>query len=56
VEIRDATEVFAMRVREIDDDGERGRVWAVAVEAFPPYADYKERTSRTIPVFIAEPT
>jgi deazaflavin-dependent oxidoreductase (nitroreductase family) len=56
VEIRDATEVFAMRVREIDDDGERGRVWAVAVEAFPPYGDYKERTSRTIPVFIAEPT
>ena len=44
VEIRDATAVFAMRVREIDDDRERGRVWAVAVEAFPPYADYRERT------------
>ena len=56
VEIRDATEVLAMRVREVNDDEERGRIWTVAVEAFPPYADYKERTSRTIPVFIAEPT
>jgi deazaflavin-dependent oxidoreductase (nitroreductase family) len=56
VEIRDATEVFVMRVREVDDDEERARVWSTAVEAFPPYADYKNRTSRKIPVFIAEPT
>ena len=55
VEIRDATEVSTMRVREIKDSEERDRIWAAAVEAFPPYADYKERTSRTIPVFIAEP-
>ena len=55
VEIRDATEVHAMRVREVEDDGERARVWALAVEAFPPYAEYKDRTSRKIPVFIAEP-
>ena len=55
VEIRDATEVSTMRVRELKDGEERDRIWAAAVEAFPPYADYKERTSRTIPVFIAEP-
>ena len=55
VEIRAATEVSTMRVREIKDGEERDRIWAAAVEAFPPYADYKERTSRTIPVFIAEP-
>ena len=55
VEIRDATEVSTMRVREVEDADERDRIWATAVEAFPPYADYKERTSRTIPVFIAEP-
>ena len=55
VEIRDATEVSTMRVREIKDGEERDRIWAAAVEAFPPYADYKEKTSRTIPVFIAEP-
>lgn len=55
VEIRDATEVHAMRVREVQDEGERARVWALAVAAFAPYADYQEKTSRTIPVFIAEP-
>ncbi len=55
VELRDATEVQAMRVREVADAGERARVWALAVEAFPPYEEYRNKTSRTIPVFIAEP-
>ena len=55
VEIRDETEVFTMRVREVDDPQERARVWDLAVEAFPNYQEYQERTSRTIPVFIAEP-
>ena len=55
VEIRDATEVFAMRVREVQDEAERERVWTLCVEAFPPYEEYRNKTSRTIPVFIAEP-
>ena len=55
VEIRDQTEVFTMRVREVDDAPERARVWDLAVAAFPNYQEYQERTSRTIPVFIAEP-
>ena len=55
VEIRDATEVFAMRVREVQNAAERERVWALCVEAFPPYEEYRNKTSRTIPVFIAEP-
>ena len=55
VEIRDATAVFAMRVREIDDADERARLWALCVEAFPPYEDYRNKTSRTIPMFLAEP-
>ena len=55
VELRDATEVQAMRVREVEDAEERARVWALAVEAFPPYEEYRNKTSRTIPVFIAEP-
>ncbi len=37
VEIRDKTEVFAMRVREVVDSAERERLWAIAVEAFPRY-------------------
>ena len=55
VEIRDATEVFQMRVREIDDAEERARLWALCVQAFPPYEEYRNKTSRTIPVFLAEP-
>ena len=55
VEIRDRTDVHRMRVREVDDANERHRVWALAVEAFPPYEEYKNKTTRTIPVFIAEP-
>ena len=55
VEIRDQTEVFTMRVREVADPQERARVWDLAVAAFPDYQEYQERTSRTIPVFIAEP-
>ena len=55
VEIRDLTEVFKMRVREVEDDPERQRLWDICTEAFPPYAEYQEKTSRRIPVFIAEP-
>jgi len=56
VEIRDKTEVFSMRVREIDDAAEKKRLWDIAVEAYPPYQDYQDKTDRIIPVFIAEPT
>lgn len=55
VEIRDATEVYKMRAREVTDDAERERLWAAAVEAFPTYDEYKAKTERKIPVFLAEP-
>ena len=55
VEIRDETEVHTMRAREVEDDAERARLWAVAVAAFPPYEEYQGRTTRKIPVFVAEP-
>ena len=55
VEIRDHTEVFVMRVREVDDAEERVRLWDLAVAAFPPYADYQKKTARAIPLFVAEP-
>ena len=55
VEIQDETETHTMRVREIQDDAERARLWEISVEAFPPYAEYQERTTRKIPVFLAEP-
>lgn len=55
VEIRDGTEVQAMRAREVGDETERARLWDLAVAAYPPYADYQKRTERRIPVFLAEP-
>jgi deazaflavin-dependent oxidoreductase (nitroreductase family) len=55
VEIRDKTEVYAMRVREVEDAVERQRLWDIAVEAYPPYQEYQNKTDRVIPVFVAEP-
>ncbi len=54
VEIRDEAEVYSMRVREVVDSVERKRLWNVAVEAYPPYQDYQDKTDRVIPVFVAE--
>mgnify|MGYP001206985843 FL=1 len=56
VEIRDRTEVFAMRVREIVDEDERQGLWQASAAAYPPYVDYQAKTTRKIPVFLAEPT
>jgi len=55
VEIRDLAVVQAMRVREVADEVERARLWALAVAAFPPYAEYQAKTTRKIPLFVAEP-
>ena len=55
VEIRDHTEIHAMRVREVSDDAERARLWKLAVAAYPPYEEYQAKTTRRIPVFVAEP-
>lgn len=55
VELRDETKVQPMRAREVKDEAERSRLWAAAVAAFPPYAEYQKKTARQIPVFIAEP-
>jgi deazaflavin-dependent oxidoreductase (nitroreductase family) len=56
VEIRDGVNVHNMRVREMTDPEERQRLWDIAVEAFPPYKNYQEKTKRLIPVFLAEGT
>lgn len=55
VEVRDETEVFEMRVREVVDDPERQGLWDISAGVFPPYIEYQAKTSRQIPVFLAEP-
>ena len=54
VEIRDETNVFDMRVREISDSNEKQRLWDIEVAAYPTYQEYQDKTDRVIPVFIAE--
>jgi deazaflavin-dependent oxidoreductase (nitroreductase family) len=52
VMIQDGPEPFDVTVREVDGD-ERAAWWDRGVAAYPPYADYQERTDRQIPVFVA---
>ena len=55
IEVRDRADVYSMRARLVEDPDERERLWGLAVEAYPDYADYQERTERVIPLFRAEP-
>ena len=55
VELRDLVTVQPMRVREVTDGAERARLWKLAVAAFPPYEEYQTKTTRLIPLFVAEP-
>jgi len=55
VTIRDKSEVHAMQVREVVNSAERERLWNIAVEAYPPYQEYQDKTDRVIPIFVAEP-
>src|SRR4051794_22644700 len=52
VMIQDGPEPFDASVREVDGE-ERETWWKRAVAAYPPYAEYQERTERRIPVFVA---
>jgi deazaflavin-dependent oxidoreductase (nitroreductase family) len=52
VTIQDGAQPFDVEVRELNGD-ERATWWERAVAAYPPYAEYQQRTERTIPVFVA---
>jgi len=52
VMIQDGPEPHDYAVREVEGD-ERSTWWRRAVAAYPPYAEYQERTDRLIPVFVA---
>lgn len=54
IELLDGTQSRPMRAREISG-AERDIWWERCVAAFPPYAEYQQKTERTIPVFVLEP-
>lgn len=53
VELQDGAEKWDMTARELSGE-EREVWWERAVAAFPPYADYQERTERVIPILLLE--
>ncbi|MFF4738675.1 nitroreductase/quinone reductase family protein, partial [Streptomyces sp. NPDC001262] len=54
VDLQDGPERRGMVAREVTGD-ERALWWQRAVAAYPPYAEYQEKTDRVIPVFVLEP-
>jgi F420H(2)-dependent quinone reductase len=54
VEVQDGPHKQDMVAREISGD-ERAQWWERAVAAYPPYAEYQQKTTRQIPVFVLEP-
>jgi deazaflavin-dependent oxidoreductase (nitroreductase family) len=52
--IQDGPAPFEAQVREVAGD-ERAAWWDRAVAAYPPYAEYQQKTDRQIPVFVASP-
>jgi deazaflavin-dependent oxidoreductase (nitroreductase family) len=54
VELQDGPRKRDMIARELTGE-ERARWWERAVAAYPPYAEYQQKTSRQIPVFVLEP-
>jgi len=54
VEVQDGPRKQDMVAREVGGE-ERAEWWKRAVAAYPPYAEYQQRTAREIPVFVLEP-
>src|SRR5580704_17006632 len=54
VELQDGSDKRDMVAREVSGD-ERAQWWKRAVDVFPNYAEYQQKTSREIPVFVLEP-
>lgn len=54
VDLQDGPVRRGMAAREVTGE-ERALWWRRAVAAYPPYAEYQEKTERLIPVFVLEP-
>ena len=54
VELQDGAVTKEYDARQLSGD-ERAEWWERSVAAYPPYAEYQEKTDRQIPVFVLEP-
>jgi deazaflavin-dependent oxidoreductase (nitroreductase family) len=55
VELQDGSEKRTYHARVLEGT-ERAEWWEYAVQTWPTYASYQEKTEREIPVFLLEPT
>ena len=55
ITLQDGTRSWRAVARELSGE-ERAEWWERCVAAYPPYADYQEKTDRLIPVLLLEPT
>ena len=55
VTLQDGANVYEMAAREVQGD-EKARWWALAIDAWPAYAEYQTKTDRQNPVVVLEPT
>jgi deazaflavin-dependent oxidoreductase (nitroreductase family) len=53
VTLQDGPEPFFVRVRLVDG-AEYDEWWQRSVAVFAPYAEYRQKTSRRIPIFVAQ--
>jgi deazaflavin-dependent oxidoreductase (nitroreductase family) len=54
LDLQDGRVTRSFRARELSGD-ERATWWERCVAAYPPYAEYQQRTERLIPVLVLEP-
>lgn len=52
--LQDGTVTKVYAAREVEG-AERAEWWERAVAAYPPYAEYQQKTDRQIPVFVLDP-
>jgi len=53
IEVRHRGHVMPLRAR-LATDAEKPSLWPICDAAFPPYAEYRMKTSREIPIFVCE--
>lgn len=53
VQLQDGANNWVMHAREVTGT-EKQQWWERAVAAYPPYAEYQDRTTREIPLFVLE--
>lgn len=54
IEVRHRGRVMRLQAR-LASETERESLWAICDAAYPPYADYRPRTSRAIPILVCQP-